>query len=181
MKYLPSLAITICAVAIAVLHMKWPTIIDEIVIALLVLAASPWLLPILGQYLQSVEAFGTKLKFLEHQVEKESGRLDELYLLSMGHNAFEHVRKLGDPNGYGEFFVGTALPRELEYLENLGYIKYKHGMKGLDDFLHDFNHRGGQNLSEHIELTDAGKDFCKLRQEIEKKAKQGIVANGQPF
>jgi hypothetical protein len=43
------------------------------------------------------------------------------------------LEKLDAPKGYGSFYVGSALPRELGYLENLGYLRFKQGLEGLDD------------------------------------------------
>lgn len=113
------------ALLLAGAHMSSPTRIDNTVILLCLLAIAPWLLPFLRRYFRSIEAFGTKVEFLERRVESESRRLDDLYLLSIGDKLVRHLRKLQQPGGYGSFYVGTALPRELEHLENLGYIRFR--------------------------------------------------------
>jgi len=78
----------------------------------------------------------------------------------MGDKVFNHLEKLDAPKGYGSFYVGSALPRELGYLENLGY---------LDDFLRRFDRQNVDNLSDWVELTEAGRLFLELRNSARKK------------
>jgi nucleoside 2-deoxyribosyltransferase len=85
--------------------------------------------------------------------------VEPIKFLAIGENNLMHLRKLGHPEGYGSFYVGSALPRELEYLENMGFIRFKGDIKGLDDFLDLFRGREGQNLSDYVGLTEAGKLF----------------------
>ena len=95
--------------------------------------------------------------------------MDELHALSMGDKVFNHLEKLNVTTGYGSFYVGTALPRELGYLENLGYLRFKQGLKGLDDFLTRFDKQNVANLSDWVELTEAGKLFLELRNSAQKR------------
>jgi hypothetical protein len=79
------------------------------------------------------------------------------------------LEKLDAPKGYGSFYVGSALPRELGYLENLGYLRFKQGLEGLDDFLSRFDRQNVDNLSDWVELTEAGRLFLELRNSARKK------------
>jgi hypothetical protein len=131
---------------------------------LALLAVAPWMLPVLARYVTSIEAFGTKITLLERKIDKASRKLDELYLLSIGGKLVRHLRKLTRQEGYGKCYVGTAIPRELEYLENLGYIEFKQPLKGLDDFLGRCRNLHIANLSDHVQITEAGKLFFELRE-----------------
>lgn len=153
------------ALLLAGVHMIWPQTFDRIGLLLVLLAAFPWIVPFLRKNFRSIEGFGAKLELVEKQLSDQSQRIDELYLLSIGSNAFNHLLKLASPHGYGPFYVGSALPRELDYLENLGFVRYKQPLKGLDDFLAEFQGKEGKNLSEQVELTEAGKMFVNLRDE----------------
>ena len=139
----------------------------------MLLAISPWVLPsflpFLSQYIKNIEILGTKLNLLENKVENESQRIDDLFFLSIGNKLLKHMQKLNYPNGYGNVFVGSALPRELEYLENLGYIEFKAPLKGLDDFLKQCEGRRFNNLLDYIQLTETGQLFLKLREQSEVK------------
>jgi hypothetical protein len=120
-----------------------------------------------------------KLDQQDQKLEQQSSRLDELYALSMGEKVFNHMVKLNRPSGYEKVFVGSALRRELEYLENLGYIEFKReqGLKGLDDFVRQFDGKGVDNLSNWVELTDPGRSFLALRNNaIERKNARRHVA-----
>ena len=155
---------TVGALLLAGAHMTWPQTIDQIGLLLILIASLPWTVPFLREHFRRIEGLGAKLEFVEKQLSDQSRRIDELYLLSIGGNAFNHLRKLASPHGYGSFYVGSALPRELEYLENLGFVRFKEPLQGLDDFLRDFNGKEGTNLSDQVELTEAGKMFVDLRE-----------------
>jgi hypothetical protein len=155
-------------VVLATIHMRWPTTFDQYVLLLALLAVLPWITPFLREHFSRVALFGASFELVAKELSKQSRRIDELYLLSIGDNAFQHLRKLNRPEGYGSFYVSTALPRELEFLENLGYIRFKGGLKGLDDFMDKIRSRPrpeGENLSDEVELTVAGKSFVDLREE----------------
>lgn len=154
-----NIGVSVFALLLAFGHALMPERFDTPVLMLLVFAALPWCIPFLRAHFRSIEAFGGKFEFLKERIDQETSRLDELFRLSIGEKLLNHLGKLKQPGGYGEFFVGTALPRELEHLENLGYIQFKGELKGLDDFLNKMNHQHGKNLSDFVELTDAGRTF----------------------
>jgi len=153
------------AIALAIAHISSPKI-DRTFIGLSLLAVVPLLLPSLSQYVRSFEGFGLKLEMqdLRAEVKVAASKLDQLYLLSLGGKNVKHLKKLNQPGGYGRCYVGTALPRELEYLENLGYIEFNPPMRGLDDFLGRFKDRDVDNLSNHVRLTEAGRLFYQQRE-----------------
>ncbi len=105
---------------LACVHAIWPKTFDEMSLLLIALAALPWMAPYLSKNFRSIQAFGAKLEFVEKKLNDQSRMIDDLYKLAIGENVFNHLRKLSDPQGYGSFYVGTALLREIAYLENLG-------------------------------------------------------------
>lgn len=155
--------VSLLAFALAALHMRWPDRFDNITLFLFLVALAPWFLPFLSRHVRSIEAFGAKFNLLEGQIANASRKLDQLYLLSLGGNLVRHLRKLSLPGGYGKCYVSSALPRELEYLENLGYVEFKQPLKGLDDFVSKNKDRHIGNLSDMVGLTDAGRMFYELR------------------
>lgn len=163
------LGISITAMVLVVAHLFFPDRINHLVILLTLLAIGPWILPFISKHIKSLEGFGGRIDFLEQRVKDESQRIDNLFFLSIGDKLLTHMRKLNHPTGYGKFFVGTALPRELEQLENLGYIRFRGKLKGLDDFQKQLNFKEGDNLSDYVELTDAGKLFLRLRDQSQTK------------
>jgi hypothetical protein len=164
-------SLTVMAILLGRVYRK--DIVDESFMALLFIAASPWLIPFFVKtfHLKSAELFGLKIEIahLEDKLKEESRRLDQLFLLSMGEHAFEHMKKLGSTQGFGSFVVHPPFERELIHLENLGYIRYKQPLKGFDDFR---SLREGHNLSDHIELTDKGKLYLELRSALEKNRQE---------
>jgi hypothetical protein len=162
--------VSLLAFALAALHMKWPDRFDNITLFLFLVALAPWFLPFLSRHVRSIEAFGAKFNLLEGQIANASRKLDQLYLLSLGGNLVRHLRKLSLPGGYGKCYVSSALPRELEYLENLGYVEFTPPLKGLDDFVSKNKDRHIGNLSDLVGLTEAGRMFYELRaRSIEKR------------
>jgi hypothetical protein len=114
--------------------------LDAVALGLIVIGLSPFIATVI----KSLKFGGVEVSFQEvkervdrqeTEIAKQSRKIDELYALSMGHKIFVHLEKFLRPGGYGDFFVGSALPRELGYLENLGFIEFKSGLGGLDDFL----------------------------------------------
>jgi hypothetical protein len=143
--------------------MRWPDRFDNITLLLFLVALAPWFLPFLSRHVRSIEAFGAKFTLLEGQIANASRKLDQLYLLSLGGNLVRHLRKLSLPEGYGKCYVSNALPRELDYLQNLGYIEFKPPLKGLDDLVSKYDDRHIGNLSDLVGLTEAGRMFYELR------------------
>jgi hypothetical protein len=161
--------ILFCAAVIllAFAHKLRPDIFDKSLLVLLLIAASPWLIPFLGVHLKSAELFGAKFEFLERQLKEQSDRIDALFLASMGNYAFVQLNKFELDKGFGPFTMSSAFARELSHLENLGYIQYRKrdGVNGLDDL---WRIKQGSNLSDYIELTVSGKEFLDLRNSLEK-------------
>jgi hypothetical protein len=79
-------SLTVMAILLGRVYRK--DIVDESFMALLFIAASPWLIPFFVKtfHLKSAELFGLKIEIahLEDKLKEESRRLDQLFLLSMG-------------------------------------------------------------------------------------------------
>jgi hypothetical protein len=161
-KSLMNIVFSLAVLAILAGRFYRKDIVDELFVTLLFIAASPWLIPYFMKTfgLKTAEVFGLKIERLEDKLKEESRRLDQLFLLSLGDHAFEHIEKLGSAEGFGPFIVQPPFERELIYLENLGYIRYKKPLEGFDDFR---NIKKGSRLDDYIELTDSGKLYLALR------------------
>ncbi len=172
---LPKLLLSLILLILAGAHTVWPKILDQTGLILVLLAILLWIIPFLQANFTSISVLGLKLDLvqIQKQLSNQSQRIDELYLSAMGEKNLEHLRKLGRQEGYGSFYVGSALPRELEYLEDLGFIRFKGDIKGLDDFLDRFGNQNGENLSDYVELTETGKLFLDLREEARRSRDGG--------
>ena len=142
--------------------------LDAIALGLVVIGLSPFIATVI----KSLKFGGVEVSFQEvkervdrqeTEIAKQSRRIDEIYALSMGPKVFMHLEKLIRPGGYREVYVGVALPRELGYLENLGFIEFKGGLEGLDALLRKYDRRNLPNLSDFIAVTPAGMMFYELR------------------
>jgi hypothetical protein len=145
--------------------------LDAIALGLFVIGLSPFI----ATGIKSLKFGGVEINFQEikervdreeTELAKQSRKIDEIYALSMGPKVFNHLDKLIPPKEYPSFFVGAAMPRELEYLENLGFIEFQGGLQGLNNFLQRFDGQNGGDLSEWIKVTKAGLMFHELRTKV---------------
>ena len=90
------------------------------------------------------------------KVDVANNRINELFLDTLSDEAYLHLRKLAEPEGYGKYEMSPGLYRELPHLVNVGYIE----VPSFDDIP-----REDENLSDYVTITDAGREFVKLREE----------------
>jgi hypothetical protein len=92
------------------------------------------------------------------EIEKANKKIDELFLLSMSIEMYENLKKLVSGHfGQYEKKKGSGFERELYHLRSLGYIRIPSIQKIPEK---------GENLSVFVEVTDAGRDFVKLRESL---------------
>ncbi len=170
-KVAVSLLITLVAIA----HMLYPRYLDPTSLLILLIAISPWMVPFVAPYISHVELFGAKIDLLEQKVNRETKRIhervstesqridkrmDQLYLMTMSDKLFTYLVKLSAPGGFGSFYVSPAMPHELATLEDLGFITFKPPLRGVEDFIAQFeNQPDSGNLSDYVSLTTTGKSF----------------------
>jgi hypothetical protein len=88
----------------------------------------------------------------------------------MGTSGFTYLDELATPGGYGPFLVGLTLPHEIRSPHMMGLIKLKGDSKTLEDFLEHFRNKLVENLSDHVEVTDAGKRWLELRDSVRRSS-----------
>lgn len=100
-----------------------------------------------------------ELAEVRNEVNDLHSRISRLFLLAMSDNMFKNLRKLASGR-FGEFEKSAGLDRELRSLRELGYVRAPgpHGIGGIPP--------RGENLSDFVEVTDAGRQFVQLRDEL---------------
>ncbi len=99
-----------------------------------------------------------QIQEVEDKVDIANNRINALFLLTMSPWAYLHLRKLARPEGYGRYEMGPGLSRELQHLVNIGYIE----VPSFEEIPSE-----GENLSEFVTITETGRAFLRLRQELE--------------
>jgi hypothetical protein len=99
-----------------------------------------------------------QIQEVEHKVDVANNRINALFLLTMSPWAYLHLGKLARPEGYGPYEMGPGLSRELQHLVNIGYIEVPSFEKIPSE---------GGNLSEFVTITETGREYLRLRQELE--------------
>jgi hypothetical protein len=69
---------------------------------------------------------------------------------------YVNLKKLASGN-FGQYEISKGLERELYHLRDIGYIKVT-SIKAIP--------KSGENLSDHIEVTETGKMFVELRESV---------------
>jgi len=78
------------------------------------------------------------------------------FVLSMGDYLYSNLKKIASGNfGPYEIEENSGLWRELYYLRDIGYVNVK-AIRSLP--------KRGDNLSQHVSITEVGKKFVELRE-----------------
>jgi hypothetical protein len=87
-------------------------------------------------------------------------RVDKLFILTMPESMYKTLQKINS-GSYGNYDLSAKLERELYFLRDIGYI---------DDIeeIRDIPYKGN-NLSNYVKITSAGKQFIELRKSIEEE------------
>lgn len=149
---------SLALVLLAVGRYYHPEVFADTILALLGIALLPWILPFLSAHFTSLKVFGAEIELVRREVDAQRERLDRLFLLSLSADAFVHLDKLGPGKRYGPFRMHDAFARELEHLANLGYIAWQGAAKNVGDLW-----TLGGDLSDHVVLTDQGREYLALR------------------
>lgn len=102
----------------------------------------------------------TQLRDVRQRLDETNARIDRLFMVTMSPTMFENLKKLASGR-FGPYEMGTGLRRELYYLRDIGYIKVE-SIRNIPT--------RGENLSDHVEVRPAGKEFVQLREAMEAEA-----------
>jgi hypothetical protein len=107
------------------------------------------------------EGFKAELEVLQKKTNENRRAITDLILLSMGDDAYLNLRKLAT-GAFGPFKkpLHMGLEMELYHLRNLGYVVLN---KKKAPSIHEIP-ESGDELSDYIEVTDAGKKYIELRE-----------------
>ena len=107
------------------------------------------------------EGFKAELEVLQKKTSENERAIANLILLSMGEDAYLNLRKLAT-GAFGPFKKPPhmGLEMELYHLRNLGYVVLN---KKKAPSIHEIP-ESDDELSDYIEVTDAGKKYIALRE-----------------
>jgi hypothetical protein len=104
--------------------------------------------------------FQTELKKIEKQLDETDLRINTLFMMTMSRPMYKNLRKL-ESGRFGPYEMSEGLKRELYHLRDIGYIEVQ-SIREIEN-----RYPEGENLSIHVEITKAGREFVKLREKIE--------------
>jgi hypothetical protein len=93
---------------------------------------------------------------MENRVDAISDTVASLFLITMSSGMFKNLDKIGSGQ-FGRYALSDALRRELGHLRNVGYID----VYAIRDIPPE-----GDELSRYVTITDAGREFVRLRKSI---------------
>lgn len=99
---------------------------------------------------------GKQLSVVQSQVDEIGKKVTQLFLVTMSPAMFANLEKIASGH-FGSFQKSRGLERELYHLRDIGYIEVP-SVRGLP--------REGPDLSQHVRVTDAGREFVRLRRNI---------------
>jgi hypothetical protein len=107
------------------------------------------------------EGFKAELEVLQKKTSENEQAIADLILLSMGDDAYLNLRKLAT-GAFGPYKkeLHMGLETELYHLRNLGYVTLnKERARSIFEIP-----ESGDELSDYIEVTEAGKKYIGLRE-----------------
>ena len=134
----------------------------ELIIAICIIGLLFMLSPNMDSItLVSFGGFRAELEVLQKKTSENERAIADLILLSMGNDAYLNLQKLAT-GAFGPFKKPPhmGLEMELYHLRNLGYVVLN---KEKAPSIHEIP-ESGDELSDYIEVTDAGKKYITLRE-----------------
>ncbi|MBR8835408.1 MAG: hypothetical protein DSM106950_15630 [Stigonema ocellatum SAG 48.90 = DSM 106950] len=136
----------------------------ELLVAIVVVAMLLFLIPRLDDVVSFTfdrGNFETKLGTINKKIATAKARTDKLVLLSMSKSMYDNLKRIGSGN-FGPYKMNDILEREIYYLRDIGYIDNVERIRSIP--------YEGNNLSDYLKITDAGKQFIELRKSIEEES-----------
>ena len=118
------------------------------------------LLDRVAQRIESVvqaEEVQAQIASAHHRLDEISRKVSELFLSTMSLAMYHNLSKIVHAP-FGPYEMNAGLRRELDHLRTIGYVEIE-SLSGIP--------RSGQNLSDFVRPTEAGKQFVRLREEME--------------
>lgn len=103
-----------------------------------------------------------ELHSVQRRLDETNERISRLFLITMSEDMYYNLKKLTRSEGFGPYEMCGGLERELFHLRDIGYIEVPYIMRIP---------KSGGNLSDHVKVTEAGRQFVELR--------EGIIREGQ--
>ncbi len=103
----------------------------------------------------------SKIDIVEKEVASVNENVSRLFLLTMAEPMFNNLKKI-KTGRFGKYTFSKGLERELYHLRDIGYIDIE-SIQAIP--------KEGEDLSEYVKITDAGKVFVQLREEFIDKNK----------
>jgi hypothetical protein len=112
------------------------------------------------------EGLKAELEVLQNKIDKNKQELYSLISLSMGKETYENLQKLANGK-FGPYIKEKhmGLEAELYYLRNLGYVEL---IPNSARSIHEIEESGNE-LSDHIRVTEAGSRYIELRNSLGRK------------
>ncbi|MEJ2888340.1 hypothetical protein [Actinomycetospora aeridis] len=98
-----------------------------------------------------------QLKEVTSELERTNDRLDSLFAISMSPWQCENLEKLASGH-FGDYVMSGGLDNDLRHLRSHGYVHVE-GIRAIP--------QRGENLSEFVEITEAGRRFVALRASVD--------------
>ena len=175
MKFMP-ITVTALMLILFVFNLLIP--IDNVGVALIVIALLPWLLPFVVQInlpgggsiqlrnvREELEKQRDKIREQERRIEDQGNEIKEqrkvsdelaLAIYSLGENIYRHLKGLVNAEQNGEkyvFYNNDTMPHDFKFLIDSGYIRW-----------FDFVYWNNRNLVESSIVTPAGRMLVQLRE-----------------
>jgi hypothetical protein len=99
------------------------------------------------------------------KLDETNDRISKLFLITMSEDMYVNLKKLAQKSGFGKYEMNGGLERELFHLRDIGYIEVPY-VRNIP--------KAGNNLSDHVKITKAGKQFVELRENITEEIDQPI-------
>jgi hypothetical protein len=114
----------------------------------------------IGPWGLEIEKLVTDVRQVKNEVSELNERVSKQFLTAMNPNMYNNLYKLAHPPfGRFELYESSGLERELYFLRDIGYIDVKS--------IREIKKIGkGDDLSEYVKITEAGKKFVDLRESL---------------
>jgi hypothetical protein len=110
--------------------------------------------------LDSIREVAEKAQVVAHdardQLEETNRKVQRLFVMTMAEPMFHNLKKLSTGH-FGPYEMSLGLERELRYLRDVGYVQVP-SVSAVP--------KRGDDLSQHVSITEAGRDFVQLREQL---------------
>lgn len=143
-------------------------LIFAIVLVALLLLLAPYMEKLKSLQL-GTDGFKMELDSIKKDIYENSQVIESLIFMSMGADTYTNLLKINSGNfGHYTMPAHQGLETELYYLRNIGFIER---IEGSCPSIHEIPPEGDQ-LSKYVAITENGRKYIELRNELDKKRKQ---------